>query len=98
MPDLPERLPIAQAPISAILLAYNAAAELEEVVAAWDAYLASLSRPYEMIVVDDGSTDETRDRLGLMAGGIPHLRVLAQEQHAGVGAALRTALREARHP
>src|ERR1700681_1981723 len=98
MPETPERPPIAQASLSAILHAFNAGADLEEVVAAWDAYLTSLARPYEILLVDDGSTDDTRSRADQAGGKTPHLRVLHHEQHLGVGAALRTGLQQACHP
>jgi glycosyltransferase involved in cell wall biosynthesis len=98
MPDLPERSPIAQAPISAILLAFNSGAELNEVVTAWDAYLSGMSRPYEILLVDDGSTDDTSHRASQAAGQLAHLRVLKHDQHLGVGAALRSGIHEARHP
>jgi glycosyltransferase involved in cell wall biosynthesis len=98
MPDLPERPPIAQAPLSVVLFAFNAAADLPEVVAAWDGYLASLSRPYEILLVDDASTDETCQRAQELTGQHAHLKTFTHEQHQGVGAALRTGIRAARHP
>jgi glycosyltransferase involved in cell wall biosynthesis len=98
MPETPERSPIAQAPLSAILLAFNAEAELEEVISAWDNYLSGLARPYEIQLVDDGSTDDTRQRADRLAEKIAHVRVLGHEQHVGTGAALRTGLAAARHP
>jgi glycosyltransferase involved in cell wall biosynthesis len=98
MPDLPERSPIAQAPLSAVLLAFNAGTELDDVVHAWDGYLSGLSRPYEILLVDDGSTDDTAQRANEAAGRLPYLRVLKHEQHLGVGMALRTGIGAARHP
>src|SRR5262249_34149767 len=98
MPDTPERAPISQAPLSAILLAFNAGPDLEPVVSAWDAYLADMSRPYEILLVNDGSTDDTAARADHLAAAKPHLRVLHHERHCGVGAALRTGIREAGHP
>ena len=62
MPEIPERAPIAQAAISAILLAYNVGPDLEEAVAGWDEYLGGRSRPYEILVINDGSTDDTLAR------------------------------------
>src|SRR4051794_10917816 len=98
MPDTSERSPIAQAPLSALLIAFNAGAHLEEVIAAWETYLTSLSRSHEILLVDDGSTDDTLSRAEALVGQIPHLRVLHHEQHLGIGGALRTGIREARHP
>jgi glycosyltransferase involved in cell wall biosynthesis len=98
MPDTPERPPISQSPLSVVLLAFNAAPDLEEVVTAWDTYLADMSRRYEILLVNDGSTDDTGPRADQLAAQKPHLRVLHDERHSGVGAALRTGIREASHP
>jgi glycosyltransferase involved in cell wall biosynthesis len=98
MPETLERSPIAQAPLSAILVAFNGGPELEEVIAAWDAYFISLTRPYEILLVNDASADDTECRAGKLAEVMPHLRVLSHEQHLGTGAALRTGLQSARYP
>ncbi len=98
MTATPERPPIAQAPLSAVLLAYNSGPDLEEVLSAWDAYLISLARPYEIVVVNDASTDGTGPCADKLAAALPHLRVLHHDTHLGFGAALRTGLQNARNP
>jgi glycosyltransferase involved in cell wall biosynthesis len=50
----------------------------------------------ELIVVDDGSTDGTRDILERAMGSHPSLRILLQDRNRGKGAALRVGFREAR--
>jgi glycosyltransferase involved in cell wall biosynthesis len=53
-------------------------------------------RSYEMIFVDDGSTDGTRAALLALRGELPALRVLAHARNAGQSRALRTGALAAR--
>lgn len=98
MPDTPELPPIAQAPLSVVLPAHNAEAVVEDVLLAWAEFLASLSRDYEILLVDDGSSDKTRRLAEEAAEGLPQVRALAHSTRQGIGAALRTGLAAAKHP
>jgi glycosyltransferase involved in cell wall biosynthesis len=98
MPDLTPLPPIADQPISAILLARNEEPHLEAVVTAWATVLDGLNREYELLLVDDGSTDRTAAVAAELAARFPRLRVLRHEEHRGRGAALRTALAAATKP
>jgi glycosyltransferase involved in cell wall biosynthesis len=81
-----------------VLLAHNAAPFLQAVVAGWIAYLNGRGRDFEVILVDDGSTDGTGDQAETLAQSQPRLRVLRHPQPRGEGAALRTGIAAARYP
>lgn len=53
---------------------------------------------YEVIFVDDGSTDNTAARLAALRADNPRLRVLRHAENAGQSAALLTGLQAARAP
>src|SRR5947209_3265243 len=98
MPAIPTLPPIANEPLSVVLLAHNAAPHAAQVVEAWLRFLEGLCRDYELLFVDDGSSDGTRSIVQSLAAKQPRLRVLRHESHRGHGAALRTALAEAHRP
>jgi glycosyltransferase involved in cell wall biosynthesis len=98
MPDLKPLPPIADQPISTILLAHNDEAHLEAVVAEWITLLDGLKREYELLLVDDGSTDRTAVIADSITSRFGQLRVLRHDEHRGKGAALRTGLAAATKP
>jgi dolichol-phosphate mannosyltransferase len=53
---------------------------------------------FEMVVVDDESTDDTVARLDACAATMPELRVICHRRNAGQSAALHTGVRLARAP
>jgi glycosyltransferase involved in cell wall biosynthesis len=84
--------------VTVVIPVHNGADALDKVLPAWGAVLANLNRPSEIIVVNDGSTDNTAEVLQKRAGSVPHLRVLTNPAREGFGACLRKALAEARQP
>src|SRR5262245_8463002 len=94
----PSRPPIAAAPLSVVLIAGDEGPDLDECVRGWTTVLRELGRPFEIILVDDGSTDGSGGRADLLAVEIPQLRVLHQSGRRGLGAALRTGIAAAQHP
>lgn len=50
---------------------------------------------YEVVVVDDGSSDRTADIVRAAAGEDPHVRLVRHDRNRGYGAALRSGLRSA---
>jgi glycosyltransferase involved in cell wall biosynthesis len=79
--------------LSILMPVYDERATVERAIGA--VLEMKLPASYELIVVDDGSRDGTRELLE--SGSWPeHVRVLAHDRNRGKGAALRTALAEAR--
>lgn len=84
--------------LSVILPAYNEAPNLVAAVERAMTVLPQLAEDYEVVVVDDGSTDQTAALTqDLVARFAPHVRVLRHPQNRGYGAALRTGFLAARH-
>ncbi len=80
-----------------VVPAYNEQDAIRETLAALDAALAEAG-PHEIIVVNDGSVDETAQRLAEVEADYPRLQVLEHPVNQGYGAALKTGIRRARGP
>jgi glycosyltransferase involved in cell wall biosynthesis len=78
--------------ISVVMPAFNAERFLAQAV---DSILAQTFRDFELIVVDDGSTDGTRAIIDRFASRDPRVRVIAGA-HAGISDALNRGVAEAR--
>ncbi|MFH2231642.1 MAG: glycosyltransferase family 2 protein [Patescibacteria group bacterium] len=74
---------------SVIIPAYNEADNLKLLVPKLDARLRNIGRTYEVIVVDNASTDATQEVIGSLRAGLPALR-LVYEGKKGFGNALLT--------
>ena len=81
--------------IAACFPAYNEAANLPTVVRATDETLRPITDRYEIIVVDDGSTDDTPQVLATLRATSPALRCIRQPRNTGYGAAVLAGLRAA---
>jgi dolichol-phosphate mannosyltransferase len=82
--------------ISVVVPACNEAENVEPLAREIDAALAG--RAYEMIFIDDGSTDETAAVLKRLKTSLPTLRVLRHSFRSGQSAAVATGVRAARAP
>jgi glycosyltransferase involved in cell wall biosynthesis len=83
--------------VSLVLPAWNEAEGLEHALADARSSLEALVAaevigPYEVVVIDDGSTDDTA-AIATAAGAVdPRIRLVAHDRNRGVGAGLRTGL------
>ena len=82
--------------VTLLVPAYDEAAGIEGVIRRLVAL--DLQRPKEVLVIDDGSTDGTGERLTELALELDGLRVLVHRENRGYGAALKTGFTAAVHP
>ena len=75
--------------LSVIVPAFNEATRIGPSLGRIVSYLDRLGDPYEVIVVDDGSRDRTRDVVGEVGRDAPRVRLLPLERNQGKGAAVR---------
>ncbi|HEX7842215.1 MAG TPA: dolichyl-phosphate beta-glucosyltransferase [Kofleriaceae bacterium] len=81
---------VPQPALSIIIPAYNEERRIGATLERVTRYLDARRNGYELIVVDDGSRDATRETVARVTGDHPCVRLLAMPQNAGKGAAVRT--------
>jgi len=80
--------PITKSPtFSVVIPTYNERLRIVPTIGAIATHMSTLGEPWEMIVADDGSTDETVELVQDLE--LVNLRLLAAEQNAGKGDAVR---------
>lgn len=83
--------------ISVVVPLYDERESLEELHRRLTTVLESLGRTYEIIFVDDGSDDGSRDVLRRLSAADPNVRILRFRRNFGKSAALSAGFREARY-
>lgn len=84
--------------LSLVLPAYNEEAVIGDAIGEAAAALPNVVARHEILVVDDGSRDQTYARARREAARHPHVRVLRHDVNRGYGAALRTGFESAAMP
>jgi len=74
--------------ISIIIPCYNEAQDLERLISKVSLVMSSLARPYEVIVVDDGSTDESVEVLKKITSNKSFLKTVVLRRNYGQTAAM----------
>jgi dolichol-phosphate mannosyltransferase len=82
--------------LSLVIPAFNEEDGIAQAVAEADDALARLADDYEVLIVDDGSTDGTAAAVLEAARSRPRVRLLRHGENRGYGAALRTGFETAR--
>jgi dolichol-phosphate mannosyltransferase len=76
--------------LSLVIPAYNEAAVIRRAIFEAERALGQLFEHFEILVVDDGSTDDTAGIVGELYGGCHHVRLVRHPANRGYGAALRS--------
>lgn len=82
--------------ISIIAPAYNEEAGIAAFVAETCRLFDALEHPYELVIVDDGSSDRTAATLAGLRHECPRLRIISLDRNHGQSAALAAGVRAAR--
>ena len=83
--------------LSITIPAYNEETTLEEVIdETLDAGNAATSGDFEVLIVDDGSTDATGELADRLASTRPNVRAVHHEKNRGFSGAMRSCVQEAR--
>lgn len=77
--------------LSVLIPAFNEEQAIEATVRRVHAALAAAANPFEIVVIDDGSTDRTPDILKNIV--LPQLHIITHSQNRGYGASMKTGIR-----
>ena len=81
--------------LSVVIPAYNEAKRIPLTLIDIDKHLSAAKYPYEIIVVDDGSTDDTAAVVERFTKMIPNLRLTGYGENRGKGGAVKFGMLEA---
>jgi glycosyltransferase involved in cell wall biosynthesis len=93
-----ERAPDALAGLSIVLPCFNEAENLPDAIRYATDAAERCAMTHEIIIVDDGSTDETVAVAGAMTARDPRIRLIVHAENRGHGRALRSGIAAAQHP
>jgi dolichyl-phosphate beta-glucosyltransferase len=80
---------------SVIVPAHNEAARILPHLRSIASYMQDRGQPYEILVVDDGSTDATASIVGTVASTVPEIQLIRAPLQRGKGAAVRRGMQAA---
>jgi dolichyl-phosphate beta-glucosyltransferase len=89
-PTAPYRCPLVHRSLSVVIPSFNESARLPSSLRDVHKFLVDRGYDAEILVVDDGSKDGTRDQVEKLRSSLPLVRVLGYEQNKGKGFAVKT--------
>jgi dolichol-phosphate mannosyltransferase len=81
--------------VTVVVMTFNEAESLGDVVREIHRTLASMARSFEIVIVDDGSRDGTAQAAAALAGSLAGVRVVTHPENLGLGSVYRTGFAEA---
>jgi len=84
--------------LTLVVFAYNEESNVPVVLTDILSCLRARRAPWQLVFVDDGSTDGTVDAVRRTVGDDPRCMVCSHERNRGIGAALKTGVRAATQP
>lgn len=87
---------IASPRLTVVVMAYNEVGSFDATCSEILDALHRTDRPYELLIVDDGSTDGTERHADALAASSDSVRVIHHSPNLGLGGVYRTGFREAR--
>jgi glycosyltransferase involved in cell wall biosynthesis len=79
--------------LSVVAPAFNEEENIEKIIKYWNSILESADFPSEIVITDDGSTDETLNILARLKKEIPRLKVVNHDKNYGYGRAMSSAVK-----
>jgi glycosyltransferase involved in cell wall biosynthesis len=76
--------------LSLAILAYNEDRTIEKAARLCSEVLQASGKTYELVLVDDGSKDQTREIMGSLAADLPCCRTIFHPRNLQIGAGIRT--------
>jgi len=84
--------------LSVFFPAYNEEVALRETIEKADKVLQKIAEEYEILIINDGSKDKTREIADRLAKKNKRIRVIHHPQNRGYGAALKSGFYKAKYP
>lgn len=83
--------------LSVFFPVYNEEANLELLIEKADRVVSTLANRYELLIINDGSTDDSLKIVRQLAHKYPHLKVISHPQNKGYGEALKTGIKNSHY-